>query len=178
MPGRCTGDVVGGDRAVGGDPGGLGGQRLPAARDKAAQTVQVMARLPVAPRTRARLVRRGTSGRLQCHRLRHHVTAQREVAAAQQLRTAPSGDSHQATRPARRARPQPAQPGCGYWSARSRPGPRQTRPGRRPRPRPSRPGRRAPPATRSGQPGKPGGGSGHGMNDGLRGTHGALAPGG
>ena len=29
MPGRSTGDVVGGDRAVGGDPGGLGGQRLP-----------------------------------------------------------------------------------------------------------------------------------------------------
>jgi hypothetical protein len=44
--------------------------------------------------------------------------------------------------------------------------------------RPSRPGRRAPPATRSGQPGKPGGSRGHGMNDGLRGTQGALAPGG
>ena len=45
-------------------------------------------------------------------------------------------------------------------------------------PRPSRPGRRAPPATRSGQPGKPGGGHGHGMNDGLQRTQRALAPGG
>jgi hypothetical protein len=65
---------------------------------------------------------------LQRRRLRHHVTAQRGVAAAL--------------------------------------------------PRPSRPGRRAPPATRSGQPGKPGGGHGHGMNDGLRRTQRALAPGG
>ena len=53
-------------------------------------------------------------------------------------------------RPAYCARPRPAQPGCAYWSARSRPGPRRTRPGRRPPPRRSRPGRRAPPATRSG----------------------------
>ena len=65
---------------------------------------------------------------LQRRRLRHHVTAQRGVAAAL--------------------------------------------------PRPSRPGRRAPPATRSGQPGKPGGGHGHGMNDGLRRTQRTLAPGG
>ena len=65
---------------------------------------------------------------LQRRRLRHHVTAQRGVAAAL--------------------------------------------------PRPSRPGRRAPPATRSGQPGKPGCGHGHGMNDGLRRTQRTLAPGG
>ena len=65
---------------------------------------------------------------LQRRRLRHHVTAQRGVAAAL--------------------------------------------------PRPSRPGRRAPPATRSGQPGKPGGGHGHGMNDGLRRTQRTVAPGG
>ena len=45
-------------------------------------------------------------------------------------------------------------------------------------PRPSRPGRRAPPATRSGQPGKPGGGHGHGMNDGLRRTQRTVARGG
>ncbi len=63
---------------------------------------------------------------LQRRRLRHHVTAQRGVAAAL--------------------------------------------------PRPSRPGRRAPPATRSGQPSKPGGG--HGMNDGLRRTQRTLVPGG
>jgi len=147
------------------------------ARDKAAQTVRVMAGLPMAPRTQGGgIVRSRTSGRLQ--RRRHHVTGQRGVAAAQQLRMAPSGDSDQAARPARRARPRPTQPGCGYWSARSRPGPRQTRPGRRPRPRPSRPGSRAPPGTRSGQPSKPGRGSGHGMNDGLLRTQGALAPGG
>ena len=61
------------------------------ARDKAAQTLRVMARLPVALQTRARLVRSGASGRVQRRRLRHHVTAQHGVAVAQQLRTAPSG---------------------------------------------------------------------------------------
>ena len=60
--------------------------------------------------------------RLQRRRLRPHVTAQRGVAAAQQLRTAPSGDSDQAARPAWRARPRPAQPDFGSTQGALAPG--------------------------------------------------------
>jgi hypothetical protein len=118
MPGRCTGDVVGGDRAVGGAPGGLGGQRLPGGVGQGGADRAVMARLPVAPRTRRGW--RAAGQRAACSTA---TSASRDRAAWSRCGSAAAYGAVRRQRPGHAARAAgPAQPGCGYWPAREQTG--------------------------------------------------------